>query len=601
MALPVSRLVRASVTLSPSAVTGRTFGTLLVCGDSDVINPVERFRTFSSLEAVTADFGVDAPETEAAQFYFGQTPKPTSMMIARWLRTASAAQNLGQILSASQQALSNFTSVTSGGFNITVDGVVKALTGLDFSAQTNLNGVAAVIDTALTGATVVWSGSEFIVTSGTTGAGVRAFGTISLTGNPAAANTVTIGGTTVTFVASAPTGNQVLIGATAAATALNLQAFLAASVDANIAQATYSTVGTVTTVTFGAIGTGGNSFTLAKVGANITISGATLSGGVAASAVTYATAPGSGTDISALLGLTSDTSIALIPGFDAEEPVECVADMANLSSVWYGLMFAASTQPTDDQNIEVADFVEGLSVVRLFGVTITNTNVLSSLVTTDLASRMEDAGYTQSFNQYSSQSPYVIASFFGRAFTVNFLAENSTITMMYKQEPLVIAEDLTETQANVLQAKRCNVFTRYVNDTSIIQYGVMSGDRWFDETFGLNWFQDAVQTALYNALYTSTTKIPQTDSGVNILTTEVAQVCEQSVANGLVAPGVWNAAGFGSLTQGQYLKTGYYIFAPSVALQSQADRDARKSPPIQVAIKLAGAIQEVDALISVNR
>lgn len=601
MALSPSRLVNVSVTLSPTAVVGRTFGELLICGDSNVINPVERFRDFASLEEVTADFGTTAPETLAAQFYFGQSPKPTSLKIARWLRTASSAQNLGQILSASQQALTNFTSITSGGFTIVIDGVTKNLTALDFSAQANLNGVAAVIDTALTGATVAWSGSEFIVTSSTTGAGVRASGTITLTANPAAGNTVTIGGTAVTFVASSPTGNQVLLGVTAAATAVNLQAFLAASADVNISAATYSTLGTVTTVTYGSIGTGGNSFTLAKVGANISLSGATLSGGVAASSVGYATSPGSGTDISALVGLTTATSLALIPGFDAEEPVECVADMANLSSDWYGLMFAAATQPTDDQNIEVANFVEGLSITRVFGVTITNTNVLSSLVTTDLASRMKAAAYVQSLCQYSSQSPYVVASFFGRAFTVNFLAENTTITMMYKQEPLVTAEDLTETQANVLEDKRCNVFTAYVNDTSIIQYGVMSGLRWFDETFGLNWFQDAVQTAVYNALYTSPTKIPQTDAGVNTLTTIVAGTCEQAVSNGLVAPGVWNAAGFGSLTQGQYLKTGYYIFAASVALQAQADRDARKSPPIQIALKLAGAIQTVDVLVSVNR
>jgi hypothetical protein len=38
-----------------------------------------------------------------------------------------------------------------------------------------------------------------------------------------------------------------------------------------------------------------------------------------------------------------------------------------------------------------------------------------------------------------------------------------------------------------------------------------------------------------------------------------------------------------------------------MALQAQATREQRIAPPIQIAIKLAGAIQEVDIIIDVNR
>jgi hypothetical protein len=213
---------------------------------------------------------------------------------------------------------------------------------------------------------------------------------------------------------------------------------------------------------------------------------------------------------------------------------------------------------------------------------------------------MKGAAYRQSFCQYS-QNPYAIASFFGRGFTVNFAASNTTITLMFKQEPGVTGEDLDFNQALTLKNKRCNVFVDYVNDTVIIQYGVMSGPAYFDEIHGLDWLQNAIQTAVYNVLYTSSTKIPQTDSGVNKLVNAIDGVCGQAVNNGLVAPGVWNADGFGNLNTGDYLKTGYYIYAQPVALQSQSDREARMSPPIQVAVKLAGAIQSVDVLVDVNR
>ncbi len=102
-------------------------------------------------------------------------------------------------------------------------------------------------------------------------------------------------------------------------------------------------------------------------------------------------------------------------------------------------------------------------------------------------------------------------------------------------------------------------------------------------------------------LYTSSSKIPQTDSGVNQLTNAIGGVCDAAVNNGLAAPGIWKADGFGQIVTGQYLKAGYYIYAQPIALQSQADRETRVAPPIQVAIKLAGAIQEMDVLINVNR
>jgi hypothetical protein len=485
MSLPVSRLVRVNVNLSPLAVPRRSFGILMVAGDSNVIDGVERFRSYDTYEGVLADFGSNAPETGAAALYFGQTPKPRTMMVGRWFRTASAGFNRGAILTSAEQTLSNFTAITTGTLTIVIDGVTKSLTGLNFSAQTNLNGVASQINLTLTGGVVTWNGSQFIVTSSTTG------------------------------ISS-------VVG--------------------------YATAGTVQT----------------------------------------------------LLKLTAASGATLISGYAAETPVECAAVLADVSSAWYGLMFQASVQPTDDQAMLVAALINALDLKRIYGVTITNTNVLDATEDEDLASRLKDAAYKQCFCQYS-ENVYAIASLFGRMFSVNFSANNSTITLMYKQEPGVTGEELSDTQANTLKAKRCNVFVNYVNDTVIIQYGVMSGSAYIDEIHGLDWLQDAVQNACYNTLYQSKTKIPQTDSGVNQLVNSISGVCAEAVNNGLVAPGVWNADGFGQIVNGDYLKEGYYIYAQPIALQSQAERETRVAPPIQVAVKLAGAIQELDVLIDVNR
>lgn len=487
--LNVGRLVRVSVNLAPLAAARRGFGTLLVAGDSNVINGSERIRSYVDLESVATDFGTSAPEYLAAQLYFGQSPRPQTLMIGRWLRTATAGLLQGGILTSAEQALANWTSITNGSFKVSIDGSEKTVTGMNFSAVTNLNGVASAINAVLTGGTIAWDGSRFTITSSTTGV---------------------------------------------------------------------------------------------------------------TSTVSYAVAASTGTNISGLLKLTSSTALAPVDGFAAETPVECAAALANQSGQWYGLSFAASTMPTAAQIVEVAAFIEGASISRIFGVTETDTRVLDATYTSDLASQLKALSYKRTCVQFSA-NPYAICSLIGRAFSVNFSANRSTITLMYKQEPGVVAALLTETQAQTLKAKRCNVFVQYMNDTAIIQYGVMSGQAYFDEIHGLDWFSDALQTAEYNLLYQSKTKIPQTDAGQNQLVNTAAGVCQEAINNGLIAPGQWNADGFGQITRGDYLSEGFYIYTPPMAAQDQSIREQRIAPPIQIALKLAGAIHEIDCIVDVNR
>lgn len=487
--LNVGRLVNVSINLSPTAAARRGFGTLLIVGDSSVINGSERVRTYTDIESVATDFGTSAPEYMASQLYFGQSPSPKQLMIGRWLRTATAGFLKGGALTSTEQTLTNWTSITTGSFKITIDGTLKTVTGLNFSAATNLNGVASAINAVLTGATIAWDGNRFVVTSSTTGT---------------------------------------------------------------------------------------------------------------SSSVSYASAHTSGADISQQLKLNSGISSGPINGYAAETPLACVTELVNASGQWYGVCFAASTMPTDDNIVEVAGFIEAASSSHILGVTETNASVLDASYTSDLANRLKALNYKRSCVQYS-ENKYAIASLFGRAFSVNFAANKSTITLMFKQEPGVTAASLTETQAKTLKTKRANVFVNYGNDTAILQYGVMAGPAYFDEIHGLDWLSDSIQNSLYNLLYQSTTKIPQTDAGQTQLMAAVSSVLQEAITNGLVAPGQWNAPGFGQLSQGDYLSSGFYVYSTPMALQNQATREQRTAPAIQIAVKLAGAIHGVDCVVAVNR
>ncbi|ELF1048968.1 DUF3383 family protein [Enterobacter asburiae] len=270
---------------------------------------------------------------------------------------------------------------------------------------------------------------------------------------------------------------------------------------------------------------------------------------------------------------------------------------------WYGLHLAVpvADYPDDADLISVSAAIESATVSRILAITSSEADILSSAVETDLATKLKAAKYSRTYIQYSSTSPYAALSAFGRAFTVNFTGSNTTITLKFKQLPGITYETIGTSQANALEAKNCNAYVYYENDTAILEQGVMCNGDFFDERHGLDWLQNAVQTADYNTLYTSTTKIPQTDAGTTTRIANIEKVLDVADKNGLFAPGIWTGGPMGQLGTGDTLTKGYYTWADTVDNQLQTDREARKGVPIQVAAKLAGAVHYGDVAITVVR
>lgn len=595
--LAVSDVVNINVSLAPIAAPTRNFGAGMAVGASDVIDIGERIRQYANMAGVAQDFSSTDVEYLAAQRHFGQTPQPSLYYIGRWARTATKATLRGGVLTSTESALSVFQAVTAGAFFIYVDGVPVTVDGVNWSAITNLNGAASLVLAELpVGSAFVWDGNtrRFRMQGPGVGSGrtlsyakaPTAFGSFTFSGQPAPSDTITINGVAITFVASGAVGNQVVIGANLAETLASLVALLNASADADLSAMTYSVAGSVLYCVAKASGVGGNAITIAKSGTNIAVSGATLAGG-------------SGTDISGILKLTQATASAPADGIDAESLTDGLRALVDVSGDWYAAIIAEEGVATSEL-LAAADFIEAQQKKRRLGLTSGDTRIIDPSITDDLASQLSDAKYKRTFLQYSTKSGQAVASFFGRAATVNFQGSNTTITLMFKQEPGVTAETITQSQAAALKDKHANVFVNYDNATAIIQHGVNSDGSFFDEWHGLDWLENDLQTAIYNVLYTFP-KVPQTDEGMTTLQAVMESRLDQAVRNGLVAPGQWNAAGFGQLKTGDFLTKGYYVFAPPVAQQSQADREARKSVPFQIAVKLAGAVHSVDVLISVNR
>ncbi len=479
--LPVNRIVDVTIQMSPLAAATRNFGAMLIVGASDVIDTQERVRAYSSVTDIANDFGTSAPEYQAAVAFFAQSPQPTTVQVGRWARSATSGLYKGKILSTSDQEMDNFTTISAGAFDVTIDGSVVNVTAVNLSAQSNLNGVASQVSAALQSkGTCVWNGQQFVIKSASTGQ--------------------------------------------------------------------TSTVSTVTS-----------------------------------------------TELSQAMGLDSGTMVTGAPAETLEEATVALLDI----NTWYGAFYTGDIE--DQDVINTAALISASTPSHICAFTLKETDELDGTQTSSLGYELAQLGNNRVLPMYSSTNDNAAMSVLGRMSTVNFEGSNTTITLMFKQCPGVEPEYLKTSQANALQRNNVNVFAAYQNDTSILQYGTMSGGWYIDEVHGLDWLQNRVETDLWNLLYTSTTKIGQDESGMTAILSTVNSSLEAGVRNGLIAPGVWNGDEFGTLKRGDTLTTGFYVYIQPLEEQAQADREQRKAPPIQIAVKLKGAVHSIDVTITVNR
>lgn len=172
MSIPVSKVVRVNILTSPTFPARKGFGLLLIAGVSARLALGERMRFYSDMDGVGVDFSSTDEEYKAAQVYFSQSPRPSELAIGRRFTSAAPGELLGA--TSAVKVIASWQAVVSGGFKISIDGVERSLTALNFSTDLTLNAVASRIQTALiaagaAGASVTYDGTRFIVRSGTTG------------------------------------------------------------------------------------------------------------------------------------------------------------------------------------------------------------------------------------------------------------------------------------------------------------------------------------------------------------------------------------------------------------------------------------------------
>ncbi len=345
-----------------------------------------------------------------------------------------------------------------------------------------------------------------------------------------AADTITVNGILLTFVASGASGYQILVGSTSDDTAANLNTYLSASTDPEILEATYAVTTNEIDITYRSIGTQGNSYTLAKSSSHISLSGATLAGGTNISDIAVLAAP-SGTDIAAPLGWL--VGAILSDGNDAQSISDCLANSANTSNNFGSFTFIPSL--TLLQVTEAAEWNLIQNVSFIYSVRVSSANRDSWY-----AALHQIGGTTLTLAPLSTEYPEQIPMMILAA--TDYTQVNSVQNYMFQMFNLTASVTDLAT-ANIYDGLSINYYGQTQTagqNISFYQRGVMFGlsvDPLDQNTYANEiWLKDAAAVAIMTLLL-ALSQLPANSTGQIQVLAVVQSVINQALLNGTISVG----------------------------------------------------------------
>lgn len=218
---------------------------------------------------------------------------------------------------------------------------------------------------------------------------------------------------------------------------------------------------------------------------------------------------------------------------------------------------------------------------------------------------LRTGGFTQSrglfYNGTSLEALEFQAAYAGRALSTVFTGSGTTQNMHLKQLATIQPSSVTQTLLTKAQAAGADCYVSLQGFSCVFSSGE---NDFFDNVYNLQAFAGYLQVAGFNYLAGATTKVPQTENGMDGLKGAYRTVCNQFVSNGYLAPGAWNSAvSFGNQADllSNVAQFGYYIYSSPIATQLQSERITRAAPLVQIAAKEAGAINSSTVVVFVNQ
>ena len=300
--------------------------------------------------------------------------------------------------------------------------------------------------------------------------------------------------------------------------------------------------------------------------------------------------------LAAALGWTSSTGGRVLAGAEALTAGDFLANLDTVGVGWYWMAVDQGLSDTA-QAEELSTAIQATEKQLIL-----DANASTLLADTPSGSSADIAALMPARTSmiYSGSSDYKAVSAAGLFAAVNFNASNSLITANLKRLPGTLPDALTSTQIQQLRDLNINRYTTFGATPVLTNGTTLQTNVFMDVRYWLDWFVDAVRTAVFNTL-ASTSRIPQTNDGIAQIIETIESVCLVGRANGGIAPGevsiatqndIRSTAGIADF-DGQ-LSTGYFVYVQPLAQLSEEALARREIPPINIWLKGSDAVHFVD-------
>ena len=319
------------------------------------------------------------------------------------------------------------------------------------------------------------------------------------------------------------------------------------------------------------------------------------------STLTFATDTGTGTFVGAILNLASGTGAMVIAGADAsvivaETKQDALVEIKKELN-FFGYFFIDN--PTDTESKNLATWGQA-NIAMGYDVFDSDSNF-----NTDPANIVWDiklSGLTNYRCLFSkSGNRHLAVAYMARAHTVNFSGQNTTITMHLKELRGVLPESYSQTEITAAKNVGLEIYTTTAGTPTLLTSGA---NEFWDNVYNLIAIIDAVQVDEFNLLKGTATKIGQNQPGLDQTQNTVERTLQGFVNANAIGAGTWTSPDtFGDL--GAFNRSieqrGFYVLMNRLSDQPQSEREARKAPLIQIAIKNVGAFHTIDNIVNFNK
>ena len=317
----------------------------------------------------------------------------------------------------------------------------------------------------------------------------------------------------------------------------------------------------------------------------------------ASSTIGYGSAPSSGTDLSAVLGLTQALGAVLSQGNDALTVAENMDRITGVTRNFVG--FTTLTKASDANAVAYAAWAD-LDDDYVYFYHSNDSTLLSKATNTSSV-------------PVSLQSYNTTACVFGDVYDAVFMlavgasikwdSANALKTWFAKSASGLNAKVLSDTEAEALESIRCNYIGQFATrnaEFTLLNRGCLSGTQYgfIDVLYGAIWLRARLQRGLMDC-FAGSNRIPYTQQGYGIIATFIAEAVEEALGNGVIDVGLTISDSERITIMNEIdedisvelLNNGYWYKISDPTANARADR---QSPVMAMYYTYAGSVQQIE-------